>query len=147
MSKATNDSLIKKLLRKGLIYIRYNGEIRNQVLDIHGYYVLPYKGKSLKCHRIAYQYFYGNLKATHHINHKDGNKRNNSRSNLEQITASKNIKHMFANIKRTKISRTKARNIRKLYATGEFSQTKLAKKYKCSTRYVQHIIHGTRKKE
>ena len=124
-----------------------NGKVSGQTLDIHGYFVFSYKGKSLKAHRIAYQYFFGNLNRKFHINHKDGNKGNNQRSNLEQISASKNMKHMFKTITRKRITFRQAENIRTFYGTGEFSQTALARKYRCSTRYIQHILHGTRRKK
>ncbi len=142
---ASNDKLIKTLLKKGKLKVYGNGSVKGQKPDIHGYYVRSYKSKSLKCHRIAYQYFYGNLKPTHQINHKDGNKKNNSRTNLEQITKSQNIRHMFKTVARQRITFRQAENIRTFYNTGSYSQTSLAKKYRCSTRYIQHIIHKTRR--
>lgn len=40
-----------------------------------------------------------------------------------------------------------AREIRALYATGEYTQTEIAKKYGCSTPHVHRVINGTRWKE
>lgn len=73
--KAINDTLIKRLLKQNILKVRKNGHVVGQKLDIHGYFVVIYKGKNLKAHRIAYQHFYGDLKPTMQVNHKNGNKR------------------------------------------------------------------------
>lgn len=151
MSKATNDTLIRKMLKKKLISVTPTGLILispgincGYDVDIHGYIVLKYLGKSLKFHRIIYEARIGRLKSTHHIDHIDGDKTNNHPSNLRQITRSANTKHMMKTRKKRNMTLTEAKKIRKLYKTGKYTQVKLAKKFRCSTRYIQHILAGTR---
>jgi len=144
MKLAQNDALIKRLLKTGAISVSKNGIVKGQKKDIHGYLVIHYRGKNLKCHRIAYQHFFGNLKRNMQVNHKNGNKLDNSKKNLELVTHSENIRHMHATIKRAKLTKRKAENIRNFYATGAFTQRLLAKRYGCSTRLVQLIINGER---
>ena len=146
MKLAKNDRLIKSLLKKKIIQVNNKGEVLGQKLDIHGYYVIHYKGRNLKCHRISFEHFYGSLKPSMQVNHIDGNKKNNTKENLELITRSENIKHMFRTVKRAKLNRRIAGYIRRSYSSGKWSQSSLAAKYKCSTRLVQHIIYGTRYK-
>lgn len=151
MSKATNDTLIRKLLKeawitfdsKGTLYMVRNfpGKVYT---DIHGYKVLRYKNKSLKVHRIVYEAMVGRLKPHHHIDHIDGNKKNNHPDNLRQTTRSSNVKHMMKTRKKRNMTLTEAKKIRKLYKTGKYTQVKLAKKFRCSTRYIQHILARTR---
>jgi predicted DNA-binding protein YlxM (UPF0122 family) len=50
---------------------------------------------SAKIHRLVYETFVGKIDDGKEINHKDGNKQNNSLSNLEIVSRSENIKHAF----------------------------------------------------
>ena len=53
------------------------------------------KKLSLLAHRIVYEVFIGPLKEGLVINHKNGNKQDNSTQNLEQVSASNNIFHSY----------------------------------------------------
>lgn len=46
-------------------------------------------------HRVVYQKFIGDLNPSLDINHIDGNRTNNHRANLEQISRSENLKHSY----------------------------------------------------
>ena len=71
-------------------------------IDRHGYREVlityaPYKAKNVLLHRLVLSSFnpvkdMGKLD----VNHKDGNKLNNSLSNLEWCTRSENVKHAYA---------------------------------------------------
>lgn len=144
MRLAKNDILIKKLLKAKVLKVDKLGNVHGQKLDVYGYYIIMYKGRNLKCHRIAYEHFYGGLKPSMHVNHIDGIKSNNNKKNLELITKSENVTHMHKVIKRATLTRKDAGYIRRSYSSGKWTQGSLAAKYKCSTRAIQHIIARTR---
>lgn len=52
-------------------------------------------GTSKYVHRLIAQTFLGDIPKGHNVNHKDGNKSNNSLSNLEIVTFSENQKHAY----------------------------------------------------
>ena len=53
--------------------------------------------RSVKLHRLVAETFLPNPCGHKEINHKDGNKENNSVENLEWCTRSENLKHAYAN--------------------------------------------------
>lgn len=59
----------------------------------HRYRITQLKGKSVAIHRLIALTFCPNPLNLPQVNHKDGNKRNNSVDNLEWISASDNVKH------------------------------------------------------
>lgn len=91
----------------GLYCITEDGKIwscrRNKFLkpslDKHGYHVihLSKKGKLFwfRVHRLVAQVFIENQYNKPEVNHKDGNKSNNSVNNLEWVTSSENKYHAF----------------------------------------------------
>ncbi|MDT9683471.1 HNH endonuclease signature motif containing protein [Streptomyces sp. TRM76323] len=86
-------------------YIVYsNGDIfskrSNKFLKInynttHSYARVSIDGKTIKLHRLIIETFLG--KSELEVNHIDGNKRNNSLSNLEYVSRSQNVKHAYDN--------------------------------------------------
>lgn len=108
-----NDLLIKKLCNDKNYIINLDGSILTLIQKTgkksknnswrvlkpleskDGYHSVRYNYKYLKIHRIVYQKFVSNLDANLQINHIDGNKLNNHFSNLEMITQSENMKHMY----------------------------------------------------
>lgn len=57
------------------------------------YSSIHYKGSSFYVHRLVYRKYVGPLLEGFEINHKDGNKKNNHVSNLEQVTPYENQIH------------------------------------------------------
>lgn len=55
------------------------------------------ESKQFKIHRLLALHFIDNPDSKPHINHIDGNKKNNSLSNLEWCTASENMQHAYDN--------------------------------------------------
>jgi len=56
-----------------------------------------YKQKNIRVHRLVGLVFIPNPKNKPQLNHKDGNKKNNRKDNLEWNTASENTQHAFDN--------------------------------------------------
>jgi hypothetical protein len=85
-------------------FIGSNGDIRNSkkslrpYKDRDGYWrielVIQGKRKTFKVHRLVATSFHGDGMGLT-VNHIDGNKDNNCRSNLELVTQSENSKHAF----------------------------------------------------
>jgi hypothetical protein len=62
-----------------------------------GYLTFKINGKNTSIHRHQYFLNYGPITDGMTINHKDGNKLNNSPENLEEMTFSENAKHSWVN--------------------------------------------------
>ena len=78
------------------------GKILKPCLNPYGYYCVSISDKNQKervyaVHRLIAKTFIENPENKPQINHKDGNKLNNSVENLEWATAKENIKHAFLN--------------------------------------------------
>ena len=75
----------------------WSGRIKRQGVDNKGYvYVHLYKRsihKMPRVHRLVAEQFISNPLNLPHINHIDGNKRNNNISNLEWVTPKENTHH------------------------------------------------------
>lgn len=76
--------------------VRKNGK----ALSIHGnekgYQKVSVAGRSVFVHRLVAEAFLSNPNDLPEVNHKDGNKENNHRSNLEWCSRSQNMKHAYA---------------------------------------------------
>lgn len=53
--------------------------------------------RSVRVHTLVWETFVGEIEKGLQINHKDGNKLNNSLDNLEKCTAGHNVRHAFVN--------------------------------------------------
>lgn len=111
-----NDNIIKQLCNDPRYTIHPCGKIETTVqktgwpgpirllsfeVKRDGYIRVRYRYFKLNLHRIVYQKFVGDLDPLLQINHKDGNKKNNHFSNLEQVTQSENMFHLFRVLKKT----------------------------------------------
>lgn len=78
---------------------RKDGREFPQRLNKHGYYRISVWDKvrqaphTLLVHRLVAQLYLSNPEQREVVNHKDGNKKNNDKSNLEWVTLSENSKH------------------------------------------------------
>lgn len=80
-----------------------NGHVRNkktkrvlhEFVGKDGYLRTQFDGKSRTVHRVIANVFIPKDPNRDFINHKDGNKQNNSVDNLEWCTRSENIKHAY----------------------------------------------------
>jgi len=105
-------------------------------------------GKSMAVHKIVALTFNGDRPEGYDINHIDGDKKNNSASNLEYVTTSENCRQACneqglrdmkgVNHSRTKLSPDDIRTIKKRIADGD-KQIDIAKDYKVHKTTIAHI--------
>lgn len=105
-------------------------------------------------HRLVAEAFIPNPLNLPQVNHKDGNKLNNSVENLEWCSASENQKHAYrTGLKsadgekngQSKLSEKDVIEIRRTYVKGkhsEFNSYGLAKKYGVNPKTIQDIVNG-----
>lgn len=89
-----------KISTNGIVFSKKRNLVKKPYIDRWGYecYCLWVGGKlkNFKTHRLLAIHFLKTEKPESlTVNHKDGNKRNNSLSNLEWMSASENVKHAF----------------------------------------------------
>lgn len=86
----------------GKVRNKSNGYVIKQQLSHRGYWLVRIKDKngkkrSFSVHRLVAIAFVSNPKAYSEINHIDGDKSNNNRSNLQWCTRGQNIQHAWDN--------------------------------------------------
>jgi len=117
-------------------YLRVNLKRENGVFD------------SRHVHRLLMLTFYPPEDKSLQVNHKDGNKLNNSFSNLEWVTHQENLNHAWANKLRKQPSRAiltidQVKEIRSTYCKGQPpSLASLGNKYGVSAHAIHKIITG-----
>lgn len=83
----------------GIIINKKNKRIKSQYIGSTGYYMVTFsqnnKSKPKRVHKIIAEAFIENPKKLPFINHKDGNKLNNSIENLEWCNHSHNMRHAY----------------------------------------------------
>jgi hypothetical protein len=87
-------------VEKGLVINARNWVLGNT--QNAGYNLISMPGKCWLAHRLIYTHAHGSIPAKMVIDHKDGNKLNNSITNLQAISHSQNIKKAWENIDITK---------------------------------------------
>lgn len=110
--------------------------------------------KCFKVHRLVAEAYIPNPENKPHINHKDGNKENNSASNLEWVTTSENMRHAYAtglnearkgfDNPKSKLSKDDIAEIRRTYIPRSrvYGARALSKKFGVSHTTIQNIVNG-----
>jgi len=102
-------------------------------------------------HRLVGDHFIDNELKKPQINHKNGDKLNNTVENLEWCTAKENLKHArfngLNNLKgqlanNSKLNDEDVLSIKKIYKKGFLSQKSIAKKYNVSQANISKIINN-----
>lgn len=135
--------------------VRRYSKVSARIIRGYDYADLHYKNKRKNCsiHRLVAKAFVSNLENKPEVNHIDGNKLNNSFTNLEWVTSSENNKHAYKHKlkipKRGELSgrhlvtEKQVKEIRSLFSKGT-SRRDLAIKFNLGYSTVVHIILGTR---
>jgi hypothetical protein len=122
--------------------------IRNPYINLQGYYQITLSGDSNKrqtrmVHQLVLLAFVGPRPEGLVTRHLDGDKLNNKPSNLKYGTPSENMadtlnhgSHPFQ-----KLDSEDIYDIRRLYATGKYTQREIAKEFGVSRTRIGHIIN------
>lgn len=142
-----------RVSNKGNVKNKNTGRILKPGINRYGYpYVSLYNDgvpKPKTVHRLVARAFIPGYDNTLQVNHKDGNKTNNSVDNLEWMTRLENMRHAYDNgliSHRSGKSGRPAIPIR-IVETGEVytSETECAKAIGGLRENIRHCINGTRK--
>lgn len=141
----------------------------NYSISSDGYYtvglMLNKKETQNRVHRIVACAFIPNPQNKPYVNHIDGNKLNNKASNLEWCTQKENVYHSITvlnhwstsqktkahaqkmGFSKRKLTLDDAREIRRIYASGEMGCYRIAKQFGLSKPCVLRILHNETYKE
>lgn len=105
--------------------------------------------KKYSIHRLVAKYFIPNPYNYPEVNHKDGNKYNNSVTNLEWCTAKENVVHSYDTYlnhsgesnKMSTITNKQCREICKYLEQNELTMSEIARKVGTNRKVVSHIRH------
>lgn len=110
------------------------------------------KNTRVDLHRLLYRLFVGDIPGGLCVNHKDGNKLNNSLENLELLTPRENTQHAWrlglcgarrgVKVPWSKLSESDVLCIRNLYESG-WSQRKLARRFNVTQPAVHKVVSGS----
>jgi len=143
-----------EISKEGVIRNLENKRVKSQYISSTGYYMVSFsynnKSKPQRVHRLLLQTFKTNKNNYRFINHKDGNKLNNSLVNLEWCTHKQNMEHAFktglinnTGIKNgmSKLNNSEVVEIKDLLKNG-LSQQKIANKFNISRSAILKIHLG-----
>lgn len=146
------------VLSSGGIFSTKTNRILKPFISNSGYEVVSIcdnnATKKYSVHRLVAEAYIENIDNKEWVNHKDGNKLNNSSNNLEWVTAAENNQHSYKtglNIPKrgedhfaAKLSNAQVLEIKELLKQGWF-YTPIAKKYNVSTTIIGMIKRGQRR--
>ena len=152
----SNDRIIEKFNGSVVCSHRIKGKILKPCLTGKGYLkgsgylTVDINRKGKKVHRLVAEAFIPNPNKLPQVNHKDGNKTNNSVENLEWCTNSENSKHAVAlglrplgeEKNNSKLNREIVLFIRKNYICGDkkYGQKPLARKFGVAPATIKDIV-------
>ena len=115
-----------------------------------GYIFTNIHGDQIPIHRFVAEMFIPNPDNKPEVNHKDGNKMNNSASNLEWVTRSENQEHAVKmglqpkglSTYKGKFTDEQREEIKNLWNTGKYSRREIAKIYGVSHTCINDILNN-----
>lgn len=143
--KSTDRMVHHNTSKSGLQLIR--GQIIKTTIGSSGYPVFNMLGKQYYVHRIVATHFIENPEKKQYVNHKDGDKSNNSMDNLEWVTSSENLKHSYrTGVHSSKITENKHEEIINRRTSGEKYQI-IADDYGVTKQRIFQIVNSERTKK
>jgi hypothetical protein len=139
--------------KNGVRYLRPE-KLLTHLSNGNGYFKVNLYGetvkKSILVHRLVAQAFLPNLDNKPCVNHKDGNKANNSVENLEWCTISENHKHAYdtglklkgQNHPNSKLKTEDILNIRSLYKNEKVTHQELSKRFNVARSLIAAILNN-----
>lgn len=136
-----------EITKDGKIFV--NGIEKKQSNHSQGYKTVWLNGKNIRVHRLVAERYIPNPNNLPYVNHINGIKNDNQVSNLEWVTAQKNVEHSIITglrIKKRKLTTEVANQIRneyrQEYKDGGATQYELAEKYNVSRSAIKQIIQN-----
>lgn len=141
-------------VRRSLSSLPHDGTYPGRRLKpslVKGYYKIGLHKEGTRkmvfVHRLVAEAFIPNTKSLLFVNHKDINKQNNDRENLEWCTSKQNsehaqklgLYHRGEKLKISKLTEEKIREIRKLWKSGKLEQKEIAKQFDVSPSLISAI--------
>lgn len=135
----------------GEVFSKRTGKIKKMKLHTtqKGYKEVELYGKTYKVHRLVAKTYIPNPNNLPQVNHKNGNKQDNSVDNLEWCDNSYNQKHAWENglhkphkPKNRVLTDKLAEQIRFEYKTTKISHRELANKYNVSKTTIGDLLRG-----
>lgn len=136
---------------KGHIRNKKTKRVLHEFVGKDGYMRTQFGGKTRLVHRVIATVFITNQEKLPEVNHKDGNKQNNSADNFEWVTRSRNQEHAYGlglkSAKGTKNGRHKLSDndvdyIRKNYKRGDkdYGAKALAEKFGVARQTISAVV-------
>lgn len=108
--------------------------------------------KKYRIHRLVAEAFLPNVETKQEVNHIDGDKTNNAVGNLEWVTRSENMEHVFRILKkptmrggrngRARLKDHDVQSIKELWVTGKVRQKDLASKFHVARSTINAIVNN-----
>lgn len=145
----------KTMLYKGKYERNWTGRIRKQFNNHRGYPMVllskdGYK-KTIPTHILLAKTFLDNPENKKEVNHKDGNKENNSISNLEWCTRQENMNHSINVLGKhhageshynANLSVKIVLEMRRLFDTGKYTKTEIGRMFNVGKDHAINIINN-----
>lgn len=150
ISNLGNVRSLNRVVIRGKVKQKRKGKVLSNYKIGKGYYAVRLCKKMYPIHRLVALHFLKNKDNKPCVNHIDGNKLNNSASNLEWCTLKENTEHAYKNNLMkprlgetngsSKLSEKEVKHIRKIWKSNLYSKTYIAALFNVSIVTVSNII-------